>query len=54
MGIPVFYADEEAKKLYLEEEVIAFFKEKYGEICFTNHHLDHSKLATFIFSNLEN
>jgi len=54
MGIPVFYADEEAKKLYDSEEVIAFFKEKYGETCFTNNQLDHSKLAAFIFSDIEN
>ncbi|MCL2290399.1 MAG: dephospho-CoA kinase [Bacteroidetes bacterium] len=53
MGIPVFYADEEAKKLYLSEEVIAFFKEKYESTCFTNNQLDFSKLATHIFSNLE-
>jgi len=54
MGIPVFYADEEAKKLYFSEEATAFFKEKYGNAFFTNHQLDFSKLATFVFSNPEN
>jgi len=54
MGIPIFYADEEAKKLYATKGAIAFFKEKYGDACFTNNQLDHSKLATFIFSNIEN
>ena len=53
MGIPVFYADEEAKKLYDSEEAIAFFKEKYGETCFSNNQLDYSKLATYIFSDIE-
>ncbi|MCL2436100.1 MAG: dephospho-CoA kinase [Lentimicrobiaceae bacterium] len=53
MGIPVFYADEEAKKLYDTKGAIAFFKEKYGDVCFTNNQLDYSKLATFVFSDLE-
>jgi len=54
MGIPVFYADEEAKRLYDSEEVIAFFKEKYGDTYFTNNQLDISKLATSVFSDTEN
>ena len=54
MGIPVFYADEEAKKIYFSEEAIAFFKEKYADVCFTNNELNFSKLATFVFSNAEN
>ena len=54
MGIPVFYADEEAKKLYFSEEATAFFKEKYGNTFFTNNQLDFSKLATHVFSNPEN
>jgi dephospho-CoA kinase len=54
MGIPVFYADEEAKKLYASEKVLAFFKNNYGNCFFTNEKLDLSKLATFIFENPEN
>ena len=54
MGIPVFYADEEAKELYSSEEVIAFLKEKYGDYFFTNNLLDLSKLAAFVFSDAEN
>jgi dephospho-CoA kinase len=54
MGIPVFYADEEAKKLYADEKVIAILKEKYPNLLFTNHQLDFSKLSDFIFSNAEN
>jgi dephospho-CoA kinase len=54
MGIPVFYADEEAKKLYLSEKVIAIFKEKYQDTFFTNNTIDLSKLANFVFSDAEN
>jgi len=54
MGIPVFYADEEAKKLYSSEKVLAFFKEEFGDSLFTNHQLDFSKLSSFVFSNCEN
>jgi dephospho-CoA kinase len=53
MGIPVFYADEEAKKLYFSEKVVAFFKEKYENVCFINDQLNFSKLAAFAFSNPE-
>lgn len=51
MGIPVFYADEEAKKLYSEEEVIQFFKIHFGETVFTNHQLDFTKISEQVFSN---
>jgi len=54
MGIPVFYADNEAKKLYDSEIVLDFFKEKQGDSLFTNNKLDFSKLTTFIFANPEN
>jgi len=54
MGIPVFYADEEAKKLYADEKVVAVFKEKYGDSFFTHHQFDLSKLAHFVFSAPEN
>jgi dephospho-CoA kinase len=53
-GVPVFYADEEAKRLYDTEKVIALFKEKYNDALFTNNQLDFSKLAAFTFSNDEN
>jgi len=53
MGIPVFYADEEAKKLYSSEKVLIFFKENFGDLFFTNHQLDFSKLAGTVFSNKE-
>jgi dephospho-CoA kinase len=52
-GVPVFYADEEAKKLYNDEKVIAIFKEKYNDDFFTDNRLDLSKLATFTFLDTE-
>ncbi|MCL2167825.1 MAG: dephospho-CoA kinase [Lentimicrobiaceae bacterium] len=53
-GIPVFYADEEAKKLYLSKKTLTFFKENYGDIFFTNSELDFTKLSNFVFSNPKN
>ena len=53
-GIPVFYADEETKKLYDSEKVLTYFKEKYEDAFFTENHLDLSKLATFVFATPEN
>jgi len=54
IGIPVFYADDEAKKLYRSQHVLTLFSEKYGDSFFTNNTLDLSKLANFIFKNIEN
>jgi len=53
-GVSVFYADEETKKLYHSEKVLAFFKEKYKDTFFTNNQLDLNKLADFVFLNAEN
>jgi len=53
MGIPVFYADEEAKKLYNLPEVIQFFLTSFGDAVFTNQSLDFQKIAQFVFSNEE-
>ena len=54
MGIPVFYADEEAKKLYTTKGVLDFFKNKYGDSFFSNNKLDFQKLSAFVFENEEN
>ena len=54
MGIPVFYADEETKKIYNSEKTRTFFTENYGDAFFTNKKLDLSKLASFVFNNAEN
>ena len=53
IGIPVFYADDEAKKLYYSEKVVEFLKAELGEILFTNNQLDFNKLTNFVFSNHE-
>jgi len=50
-GIPVFYADEEAKKLYFSEKVLRFLKNQYEDLLFSHNQLDFSKLAAFIFSD---
>ena len=54
IGIPVFNADNEAKKLYTDPKVCAFFKARYQKLFFTNNQLDISKLANFVFSNPKN
>jgi dephospho-CoA kinase len=51
IGIPIFYADNEAKKLYSSEKVLTFFKEEFGDFLLTNNQLNFSKLAVSIFSN---
>lgn len=50
-GIPVFYADEEAKKLYAREEVIAQIRELFGETVFTDNILDFKKMGEIVFAN---
>lgn len=50
-GIPVFYADEEAKKLYAREEVIAQIKELFGDAVFTNNILDFKKMGEIVFAD---
>jgi len=50
-GVPVFYADDEAKKLYSSEKVLVFLKENFGDNIFTNNKLDFLKLTDFVFSN---
>ncbi|MDR2971241.1 MAG: dephospho-CoA kinase [Bacteroidales bacterium] len=54
IGIPIFYADEEVKKMYDSAKIIAIFKDKFGDSFITNSKIDLSKLASFIFENSEN
>src|SRR5690554_5750516 len=51
MGIPVFYADEEAKKLYSEPEVIRFFSSTFGDVVISDGKIDFKKLSSLIFSD---
>jgi len=53
-GVPVFYADEEAKKLYSSEKVLAFLRDNFGDKVFTNNQLDFSKLSYLVYSNHKN
>lgn len=52
-GIPVFYADEEAKKLYACEAVVAQIRELFGEDVFTDNKLDFKKISSIIFADPE-
>jgi len=53
-GVPVFYADDEAKKLYSSDKVLLFLKYNFGDKVFTDNLLDFSKLTNVVFSNIEN
>jgi dephospho-CoA kinase len=53
MGIPVFYADEETKKLYREQEVQCLLRAHFGDAIFTNNQLDFSKMSKLFFSSPE-
>ncbi len=54
LGIPVFYADTEAKKLYRNRDVIARVKHTFGTDVFDeNDHLRRQKLAEKVFHRPE-
>lgn len=54
LGVPVFNADDEAKKLYFVKEVQDTLIEKYGkDIYLSAHQLNKEKLAEIIFNNPE-
>lgn len=53
MGIPVFYADDEAKKLYQNPDFIQKMKEQFGEEIFSNGVIDLRKLSQKVFGNAE-
>ncbi len=50
LGVPVFNADVEAKKLLQTKPVKDFYWKEFGEIVFTNDELDRQKIATIIFN----
>ena len=49
MGIPVFYADEEAKKCYESPDIIEAIHSLFGDQVFTNNRLDFKKMAEYVF-----
>jgi len=53
MGIPVFYADEEAKKCYDEPEIIESIRSLFGDKVFTDKKIDFKKLAEYVFQHSE-
>jgi dephospho-CoA kinase len=54
LGIPVYYADEEAKKLMNEdEELKRRIMLQFGEDTYANGTLDRKKLASIVFNNEE-
>ncbi len=50
-GIPVFYADAEAKKLYSDSEILLKVKSLFGSMVFENNTISFPKLAHFVFSD---
>ena len=56
MGIPVFYADEEAKKLYRDPQFLLRMRALFGDEVFDGgqpNRLDFKKLSARVFSNPE-
>jgi len=53
IGIPVFYADEEAKKLYSSDAIVGFIKENFGNSLVTDNIIDVTKLSDIVFSDIE-
>ena len=51
MGIPVFYADEEAKKCYADPAILETINSYFGETVFTEGKLDFKKMAQFVFQD---
>lgn len=53
LGIPVFIADDEAKKLMQSAEVLREIKAVFGEAVFDKGQLNRQELASIVFSNPE-
>jgi dephospho-CoA kinase len=53
LGIPVFIADDEAKKLMQSPEVVAEIQTFFGKVIFENGVLNRQQLAAIVFSNSE-
>jgi dephospho-CoA kinase len=53
LGIPVFIADDEAKKLMQSALVLAAIKTSFGDAVFKNRQLNRQELAAIVFSNPE-
>ncbi|MCC9074153.1 dephospho-CoA kinase [Flavobacterium sp. F-65] len=53
MGIPVYIADDEAKKVMQSEEIIAAIQAIFGAEVFENNTLNRAKLADIVFNNAD-
>lgn len=53
LGIPVYIADEEAKKIMDSKEVIELVRNTFGNAIITNHQIDREKLALLVFNHPE-
>lgn len=53
LGIPVFIADDEAKKVTQLPEVLDQIKSVFGDIVFENKQLSRQKLAAIVFTDAE-
>ncbi|KIA98469.1 dephospho-CoA kinase [Flavobacterium sp. KMS] len=53
MGIPVYIADDEAKKVMQSDEIIAAIHETFGAEIFDNNTLNRAKLADIVFNNAD-
>jgi dephospho-CoA kinase len=52
-GIPVYIADEEAKKLMDSDEIIKKVEKVFGKEILSNGKIDRTKLASIVFNNSE-
>ena len=50
-GVPVYYSDDNAKKLYKNKEVILQIQTLFGDDVITNGQLDKKKLADIVFND---
>lgn len=53
MGIPVYIADDEAKKIMQSAEIIDAIKNAFGESLFENNVLNRAKLADIVFNDAD-
>jgi dephospho-CoA kinase len=51
LDIPVFFADQEAKKAYSDEEILGKIRQLFGESVFDDHGINFIRLSNHIFSN---
>jgi dephospho-CoA kinase len=52
-GIPVYIADDEAKRIMHSAEIIQSIKDEFGKVVFDNTVLNREKLAHIVFNNPE-